>query len=91
MGEYQKAPQVTRERLYLDAVEEVLGSTSKILMDKDGSNNIMFLPLDKMMSQMTTANTDPNPATSQMFPNASGVASSGLPSNRVDDLRGRSR
>ncbi len=48
--EYSKSPKVTRERLYLDAMQEVLGNTSKILVDsKSGSNNIFYLPLDKMM------------------------------------------
>jgi membrane protease subunit HflK len=52
LTQYERAPQVTRQRLYLDTMEAVLGSTSKVLVDtKGGSNNMMYLPLDKMMSQ----------------------------------------
>jgi membrane protease subunit HflK len=47
--EYTKAPQVTRERLYLDAVEGVLSSSSKVMVDVEGGNNMLYLPLDKMM------------------------------------------
>ena len=49
LTEYEKAPGVTRERLYIDAIQEVLNNTSKILVDVEGGNNMMFLPLDRMM------------------------------------------
>lgn len=48
LAEYRKAPEVTRERLYLDAVENVLSNTSKIMVDVEGGNNVMYLPLDKL-------------------------------------------
>ncbi|MBU2706197.1 FtsH protease activity modulator HflK [Zooshikella marina] len=46
--EYQKAPEVTRERLYLDAVQDVLATTNKVLVDVKGGNNVMYLPLEKL-------------------------------------------
>ncbi|MEQ9462472.1 MAG: FtsH protease activity modulator HflK [Haliea sp.] len=46
--EYAKAPEVTRERLYLDAVQRVFRNTSKVMVDVEGGNNVMYLPLDKM-------------------------------------------
>jgi membrane protease subunit HflK len=49
--EYKKAPRVTRERLYIDAVEEIMGKSSKVLVDVKGGNNMLYLPLDKMISQ----------------------------------------
>jgi membrane protease subunit HflK len=49
--EYEKAPGVTRERLYLDAMESVLGQTTKVLLDVEGGNNIMYLPLDKLVER----------------------------------------
>ena len=49
LGEYTKAPEVTRKRLYIDAVESVMTNTSKIIIDVEGGNNLMYLPLDKMM------------------------------------------
>jgi membrane protease subunit HflK len=51
LAEYQKAPEVTRERLYLDAVEDVMSSSSKVLVDIEGGNNMMYLPLDKLTQQ----------------------------------------
>jgi len=50
--EYQKAPRVTRERLYLDAMAEVLGSTSKILLDVNKGNPMLYLPLEQLMRNM---------------------------------------
>ncbi len=54
--EYKKAPRVTRERLYIDAVQEVLGNSSKVLMDVEGGNNMMYLPLDKIVQQAPSNN-----------------------------------
>jgi len=48
LSEYKKAPEVTRERLYLDAMEVVLSNNSKVLVDVEGGNNMMYLPLDKL-------------------------------------------
>ena len=48
-GEYVKAPQVTRERLYLETIEQVYAGNSKVLLDIDNSNNLTYLPLDRMM------------------------------------------
>lgn len=48
LTEYEKAPEVTRERLYIDAMEEVLGNTSKVMVDVKGGNNMLYLPLDKL-------------------------------------------
>jgi membrane protease subunit HflK len=49
LGEYQKAPEVTRERLYIEAVEEVYGNASKVIVDSDGSGNLLYLPIDKLL------------------------------------------
>lgn len=46
--EYQRAPEVTRERLYIDAIEGVLANTSKVMIDVEGGNNMMYLPLDRL-------------------------------------------
>jgi membrane protease subunit HflK len=55
LDEYQKAPQVTRERLYLDAVQGVYSNTSKVMVDVEGGNNMMYLPLDKLTEQSQAA------------------------------------
>ncbi|HEC18574.1 MAG TPA: FtsH protease activity modulator HflK [Gammaproteobacteria bacterium] len=50
LKEYKKAPKVTRKRLYLEAVESVMSNSSKVLVDVKGSGNLLYLPLDKMIS-----------------------------------------
>ncbi|MEA3195596.1 MAG: modulator of FtsH protease HflK, partial [Betaproteobacteria bacterium] len=49
LTEYAKAPAVTRERIYIETMRQVLQSTSKIMMDYRGSGNLLYLPLDKLM------------------------------------------
>ncbi len=51
LTEYKKAPRVTRDRLYIEAIEEVYGNSAKVLMDKEGSGNLLYLPLDQIMKQ----------------------------------------
>lgn len=51
LPEYKRAPQVTRERMYLETLEEVYTVTPKILIDVNGGNNLVYLPLDKLMSK----------------------------------------
>ncbi|MFP5419332.1 MAG: FtsH protease activity modulator HflK [Gammaproteobacteria bacterium] len=46
--EYQKAPQVTRQRLYLDTMQTVMNNTSKVIVDQKGGNSLLYLPLDKL-------------------------------------------
>ncbi|WP_456374192.1 FtsH protease activity modulator HflK [Thiolapillus sp.] len=56
LGEYRKAPDVTRERLYLDTMQEVLAETGKVLLDvKEGSNTLTYLPLDKLIQPRSRA------------------------------------
>ena len=47
--EYQKAPRVTRDRLYLDAIEEVYSNSNKVIIDSEGAGNLLYLPLDHLM------------------------------------------
>lgn len=49
LTEYKKAPKVTRDRIYLEAVESVLSNSSKVMVDVKGGNNLLYLPLDKIM------------------------------------------
>lgn len=51
LNEYKKAPQVTRERLYLVAMEDVLANSAKVLVDVEGGNNMMVLPLEQIMQK----------------------------------------
>ncbi|MDG2036165.1 MAG: protease modulator HflK, partial [Pseudomonadales bacterium] len=56
-AEYRKAPEVTRERLYLNSVEKVMSNVSKVLIDVEGGNNMLYLPLDKIVSQTSATAT----------------------------------
>jgi len=47
--EYAKAPQVTRDRLYIEAMQQIMQNSSKVLIDQKGGNNLLYLPLDKIM------------------------------------------
>jgi len=53
--EYKKAPEVTRERLYIDAISDVYTNSSKVLVDVEGGNNMMYLPLDQIMKNIPQA------------------------------------
>ena len=57
LSAYERAPDVTRDRLYLDMMESVLGNSSKVLVDIEGNNNLLYLPLDKLMSRSAAADS----------------------------------
>ena len=58
LEEFEKAPEVTRERLYIEAMESVLSSTSKVLVDSNEGNSLMYLPIDKLINQSGGTRTD---------------------------------
>lgn len=60
LTEYEKAPAVTRERLYIEAMESVLASSTKIMTDTKGGGNIMYLPLDQLMRQQGQSTSQQN-------------------------------
>ncbi|MFP4155336.1 MAG: FtsH protease activity modulator HflK [Halothiobacillaceae bacterium] len=78
LSEYRRAPEVTRERLYIDAMTEVLGNSSKVFMDVQGGNSLMYLPLDKLMESRGQDGT----GVPSMLPSNAGV-----PSGSVDGAR----
>jgi membrane protease subunit HflK len=53
LAAYERAPGVTRQRLYYETMEQVFGSTNKVLVDTKGSGNVMYLPLDKLTERRT--------------------------------------
>ena len=55
VAEYQKAPAITRDRMYLDTMQQIFTSASKVMVDAKSNNNMLYLPLDKLVSQ-TAAN-----------------------------------
>jgi membrane protease subunit HflK len=91
-AEYEKAPEVTRDRLYIDAMQNVLGNTSKMVIDQtQGGNSVMYLPLDKMIenSRNTGSSTGQNNAgfTSSAAP---GFSSANSQNNSTGTGSGRS-
>jgi membrane protease subunit HflK len=87
LTEYQKAPQVTRERLYVDTMQEVYSNVTKVLVDSKSGNNLLYLPLDKIM-QMTA-----QPAAGSAAPAAAPTSSAPVstPATRSLDNAARSR
>ncbi len=71
LAEYTKAPEVTRERLYLETMERVLSNTNKVLMDIGaGGNSLVYLPLDQIVNKKA----DGTPPKAQAAPAASAAA-----------------
>ncbi len=70
LKQYRLAPEVTRERLYLDAVETMLSQSSKVMLDTAGGNSLMYLPLDKMIQQSggQASSFSPLPETGNQIP-----------------------
>ncbi len=60
LTEYQKAPGVTRERLYIEAVEAVYANSNKVILDASGSGNLLYLPLDKLIGGGQSGALNPN-------------------------------
>lgn len=71
--EYQRAPDITRQRLYLDAMEGVFSNSSKILVDSKHSNNLMYLPIDQMMKKQSE---NPGMDSNRNYPNNTGTDAS---------------
>jgi len=87
LTQYKKAPIVTRERLYLDAMESVLSSTNKVMLDVKKGNNLMYLPLDRLQSrQGSPLSVQDLEEMKQSLPNSTDNNST---SRTRDSLRGR--
>ncbi len=70
LAEYQKAPQVTRQRLYLDTMQTVMNNTSKVLVDQKGGNSFLYLPLDKLQQIVSQPYSGAPEVLSQLAPAA---------------------
>lgn len=93
--EYEKAPAVTRERMYIDMMQQVLATSSKVLVDQKNGNNLLYLPLDKLI-QSTSADPGIAAAAGRSANNAEQVAppsalNEPVSPNVRDILRGRER
>jgi len=82
LTEYRKAPDVTRERLYIETMENVLKNSSKVLVDQKGSNNILYLPLDQIIEHRNIK---------KPLPSAPNMDSGGEPGTQGDRDGARAR
>ena len=76
LAEYKRAPAVTRERLYIETLERVMGNTSKVMVDVEGGNNMLYLPLDRMVQQGSSAPAANTPNTFRELPRQESMPSS---------------
>lgn len=68
LAEYRKAPEVTRQRMYMQAVEDVLSRSSKVVVDVDKGSNMLFLPLDRILEQRARAPSEADAAPAPAAP-----------------------
>ena len=85
LPEYQNAPQVTRDRMYLDAMQQIYSNVTKVVIDSKQGSNLMYLPLDKLMQMTATPSAVTAPAESP----ANNAATSSAPSSAPLDPRSR--
>ncbi len=89
LAEYQKAPQVTRERLHTEAMQQIYSNVTKVLVDtRNGGSNLLYLPLDRLMQAAGASNTAPTPPTTMP---GSPVPSSSPLERAPDSARSRDR
>lgn len=89
--EYHRAPEVMRQRLYIETMETVLARSNKILVDTKGNGNMIYLPLDKMMSQgnVSAMPAPPPMVTIPQAPGDTGVVKAPAEQRSRDNLRSR--
>jgi modulator of FtsH protease HflK len=92
LTEYQRAPQVTRDRMYLDTLQQIYSNVNKVLIDSSQGSNLLYLPLDRLMQQVaqTPGGPDAAPATTAPTAPPNGTLSSGDARTR-ENMRGRER
>ncbi len=91
LAEYEKAPGVTRDRLYIEAIEAVYGNSNKVLLDAEGSGNLLYLPVDQLIKQGGSSAAAPTSGSGRASPGGGGsVPQSSATSSRMNqDLRSR--
>ena len=87
--EYTKAPHVTRQRLYLDAMQGVLANSTKVLLDVEGGNNLLYVPLDRLLTGGSPSGGAT--AAAQSSYDGAGTSSGGTAPSGAGRSRGRSR
>ena len=88
LTEYKRAPRVTRERLYLDAIESVFSNTNKVLIDNDNGNSLMYLPIDRLIEKGVKQKSDTDSKFGTLD-KQSGTSSESVRNNFKDRIRGK--
>lgn len=89
LAEYQKAPQVTRDRLYTDAMQQVYSNVSKVMVDTRNGSNMLYLPLDKLLQQSSGTVTVSAPQPTTTVPEAQTLPSASPDPRSRDNQRSR--
>src|SRR3569623_383863 len=89
LREYQKAPDATRQRLYIESTEQVLQNSSKVMVDVDKGSNMIYLPLDRLMQQHPAGDASSTPGTPARAPAASPPAAESPRANSRTQSRTR--
>ncbi len=89
LTEYERAPAVTRERLYLETMQQVLSNTNKVLLDSEGNNSLMYLPIDKILenNNRSSGSLSTKPVEAPL----SGSSTFQAPQNQYDRSNSRDR
>jgi len=99
LTEYQKAPAVTRDRIYIDTMQQIYSSVTKVMVDSRSGSNLLYLPLDKLLQQTGASQavaapaagaSGATPSAAQVVPDVAAAQSNQDPRSR-DNARGRDR
>ena len=93
--EYRKAPAVTRQRMYIDSIQDVMTASSKIMIDVEGGNNMLYVPLDKILEQNASVTGAARPRSAaewrdfadELAPYLPNVSSGAVDASRLSDAR----
>ncbi|RJF98718.1 FtsH protease activity modulator HflK [Noviherbaspirillum saxi] len=85
--EYQKAPAVTRDRLYIETMQQIFSNTTKVMVDSRSGNNLLYLPLDKLIAQTATDPSLAKPGSGTQSQQSSGTSSATEPLQSMDMQR----
>lgn len=99
LTEYEKAPKVTKDRLYIDAMQEIYTNVTKVIVDSKGNSQLLYLPLDKLIEKTTPSNSDGSSAATaaaaakaaETSPSAPRAGSNGIDTSVRDAMRNRDR
>ena len=88
LTEYTRAPEVTRNRLFLETQEQIMSSVSKVIVDQKGSNSLLYLPLDKLINQNRASSDDQDQTKASNQRNDGGTSASDVFNSITERSRG---